>query len=490
MQIIVVTDQVKFWNIHSRGVTVVPARRYLMEDFFAGDRTFRVFNLCRSYRYQSLGYYVSLLAAARGHHPRPSVQAIQEMKAPEVAGILTEGLQREIQRALGTLKSRKFTLSIYFGRNLAKRYEGLAQKLFQLFEAPLLRAQFGWNAEDKEWRVIKVAPIAASDIPRNHLSDVRRFARRYFLEKNFRNRKKALSRDMLAILYNPQEEMPPSNPVALRKFLRAARRLGFEAELIQREDYSRLAEYDALFIRETTAVNHPTYRFAQRAQAEGLVVVDDPESILRCSNKVYLAELLRRHRIPTPRTLVLHKDNWHQAVTLGFPVVLKKPDSSFSQGVVKVENWRQLEQAVKMLLEKSELIIAQEFLPTMYDWRVGVLDGKPLYVCKYYMAHRYWKIVDYSTTERVRLGRAQTFLVEDAPRRLLEVAVQATRHIGDGFYGVDLKEKNKRFFVIEVNDNPSIDAGVEDKALGDELYNRIMRFFRRRLDQKRKETRK
>ncbi len=76
--------------------------------------------------------------------------------------------------------------------------------------------------------------------------------------------------------------------------------------LITKDEYGRIAEFDALFIRETTAVNHHTYRFSRRALAEGLVVIDDPESIIRCTNKVYLAELFARNRIPHPRTVVVH----------------------------------------------------------------------------------------------------------------------------------------------------------------------------------------
>src|SRR3546814_13790004 len=64
-----------------------------------------------------------------------------------------------------------------------------------------------------------------------------------------------------------------------------------------------VAEFDALFIRETTAVNHHTYRFARRAAREGLVVVDDPLSILRAANKVFLAQLMERHRIPQPKSV-------------------------------------------------------------------------------------------------------------------------------------------------------------------------------------------
>ena len=67
----------------------------------------------------------------------------------------------------------------------------------------------------------------------------------------------------------------------------------------------------------------------------------------------------------------------------------------------------------------------------------------------------------------------------------LPLALRATAPIGDGLYGVDLKMDGKRTAVIEVNDNPSIDAGVEDAYLGDDLYRRIMEEFLRRLERKR-----
>jgi len=48
---------------------------------------------------------------------------------------------------------------------------------------------------------------------------------------------------------------------------------------------------------------------ARRADAEVLVVIDDPVSILRCTNKVFHAELLARHEIPHPTTMVVHEGN-------------------------------------------------------------------------------------------------------------------------------------------------------------------------------------
>ncbi|MBF3061311.1 RimK family alpha-L-glutamate ligase, partial [Pseudomonas aeruginosa] len=67
---------------------------------------------------------------------------------------------------------------------------------------------------------------------------------------------------------------------------------------------------------------------------------------------------------------------------------------------------------------------------------------------------------------------------------VLELALEAAGRIGDGLYGVDLKQAGDKVLVIEVNDNPNIDAGIEDGQLGDELYRRILQAFVQRLELK------
>ena len=54
---------------------------------------------------------------------------------------------------------------------------------------------------------------------------------------------------------------------------------------------------------------------------------------------------------------------------------------------------------------------------------------------------------------------AETIPVELAPRQAVSATLKAANLIGDGLYGVDVKESNKKFYVIEVNDNPNIDVG-------------------------------
>lgn len=482
MAILIVVNNPNSWPLKVPGVELVSARSYLTEPKYSQLRGTKVFNLCRSYRYQSIGYYVSLLAAARGHKPLPSITTIQDMKSQTIIRFVSDDLDELIQKSLASIQSREFILSIYFGRNLAKKYDRLSLHLFNLFQAPMLRAHFVHNGK---WQLQHIGPISASEIPEDHRSFVVQVATEHFAGRRASLPKRAAPRYDMAILYNPAEKDPPSNEKALQRFIKAAESLGLSTELINKDDYGRLAEFDALFIRETTSVNHHTYRFARRAAAEGLVVVDDPESILKCTNKVYLAELMDRHKIPTPKTLIVHRDNVDAiARELGFPCILKQPDSSFSQGVVKIESKASLSAEIERLLEKSDLVIAQEFLPTTFDWRVGVFDRKPLYVCKYYMAKKHWQIIKRDTTGRKDYGKFETLPVGLAPKQVVSMALRAANLIGDGLYGVDIKQSDRKCYLIEVNENPNIDAGIEDAVLKDELYERIMEVFLKRIERR------
>ena len=482
MNIFIVVDNPKDWPFHFSGVNVISAQSYLTDPQYSDLNNTRVFNLCRSYRYQSIGYYVSLLAAARGHKPIPSVTTIQDLKSQTMARAVSEDLEEQIQKCLAAIQSSEFTLDIFFGRSTAKRYERLSLDLYNTFQAPFLRAHF--VREEDGWRLRSIRALADSEIGETQRPFVLEVATEFFSRGRFHVRRKTLPRYSMAILHDEHEKNSPSNPQALEKFERAAEKLGIEAEMIGRDDFARLAEFDALFIRETTSVMHHTYRFARRAEAEGLVAVDDSISILRCANKVYLAELMECHDIRTPKTIIVHKDNVDRLIPeLGFPCVLKQPDSSFSQGVVKADDPAALQLEVERLLDKSDLIIAQEFISTPFDWRIGIFDRRPLYACKYYMARRHWQIISRENGLSVE-GRSETLPVELAPRQVVSTALRVANLIGDGLYGVDIKQVGRQIYVIEVNDNPSIDAGVEDEVLKGDLYTRIMEVFMRRIEQR------
>jgi len=482
MPAIIVTNSPKNLTFSIPGVEVVQAKDYLISTKFSNARDLKVFNMCRSYGYQTDGYYVSLLAAARGHKVYPGIRTIQETKSLSVVKIITEDFEDLIQKSLKSIQSSKFSLNIYFGNCITHKYNELAQKIFKQFLAPLLRVDFVWKGN--KWRIQNIQLISLGDIPQDHLPYALEYAKKYFAGKMKHSTRKVSYNYDLAILVNENELVPPSNKKAIDKFEWAAEKVGFNVDIIDKDDYDRLSEFDALFIRETTNVNHHTFRFSQRAEADGLVVIDDPVSILKCTNKVYLAEVLNHYRIPAPKTLIINHENKDQAIKiLGYPTILKQPDSSFSQGVIKVVNREDFKRKVDDFLDKSDLVLAQEFVPTDYDWRVGVLNNEPLYVCKYYMAKAHWQIVNWEAG-RAREGNWESLKVSDAPPIVIKTALRASKIIGDGFYGVDLKMIGKKCYVIEVNDNPSVETGVEDAVLKDELYLKIMRVLYDRVRKK------
>lgn len=486
MSNLLVVDNPADWPLETEGLTVVPARAYLTDAAYGEDRSSRVFNLCRSYRYQSLGYYVSLLAEARGHKPLPHASTIEDLQSQNLVRVLTDELNELVAQTLAHLKSKRFELSIYFGLNVTPRYNVLTKQLFNLVQAPLLRVRFERDSLEDNWRTQSIRLIGAHEIPEAHRKFALDAASRYF---GGRNRPKNAPRYDIAILHNPKDNSQPSNAKALQKFAEAAEAIGMRPEFITPSDYARLPEFDALFIRDSTYVHHYTYRFSRRAAAEGMVVIDDPDSILKCNNKVYLAELMARHNLPAPRTLMVHRDNVDQILPmLALPCVLKQPDSAFSVGVDKVETEAELHLKVAELLTKSDLIVAQEYLPTDFDWRVGILDRRVIFVCKYYMAKGHWQIIDHNGENGPQEGLVEALAVSEAPEEVLSIALEAANLIGDGFYGVDLKQIGNRCAIMEINDNPNVDYGNEDFVLRDALYREVMGVFLRRLEQRRQQV--
>ncbi len=477
MRNILVVSRDSHWPLDVENVEVVTPRQFLTDPSFSEGRM-RVFNLSRSYRYQSTGYYVSLLAEARGHRAIPSVTTLQDMRSPSLLRTVAEDIEDLIQSSLKKAAEPRVILNIYFGETLEKSYRELGHKLHNLFQAPLLQAVF---VKMDRWILTQLSPLSFSRVPPADQERLPALARSYFARKQFRQHQIQRNPYDLAILVDPQEPSPPSDKEALKRIEAAADKLGFDVEFITRDDYSRLSEFDALFIRTTTAVNHHTYRFSRRAYAEGLVVVDDPWSILRCTNKVYLAEMLAKNRIGCPRTAILQSNqrlepllqNWE----LGFPCVLKQPDGSFSRGVRKADNPADLQSHLHEFFKTSDLVIAQEFLESDFDWRIGVLNREPIFACKYYMARGHWQIYDWQAEAGHQTGAWETLPVQVVPPAVLDTALRAANEIGNGLYGVDLKQVGERVVVIEVNDNPSLESDVEDQILGPRLYEKVIEYF-------------
>lgn len=487
---LVVVEKPGDWKPEYPALKVVTVNEYLTDPAYFRMKDLKVINLARSYRYLSRGYYCSLLAEARNHKIIPSVRTLRDLSRKssyridvesddDIDEVLMKSLNKVVDAGLGIVAVETH---FFFGHSEREFFSSLGQEIFDTFRYPLLKCEFRRN--EKKWEVDSLKPLTLQNIPPKLEGLFIRSLETYTQKKWQKKRAKAGPRYDLAILYNPTEKLPPSNKTSLNKFLRVGKSLNLGMELIQKKDFHRIAEYDGLFIRETTAIDHHTFLFAKKASSEGMAVIDDPDSILRCTNKVFLAELLMGNKVPIPKSVIFVRDMKveHLEEQLNYPVVVKIPDGSFSQGVFKADNRAEFENISNNLFKKSDLILAQEFMYTDFDWRVGVLNKKPLYVSKYFMSPQHWQIYKHEDKGRYKSGTSKTLAVDDAPTSVINTALKAANLIGDGLYGVDVKETERGALIIEVNDNPNIDSGVEDAVLKDELYRIILKDMIRRID--------
>lgn len=474
---LIIVDNPDHWEFNLPDVEVITPSKYIAGDAYAETKGVKVINLCKSYQYQSIGYYVSLLAEARKHKVLPGISTIQDLRFPSILREDFQDFDDLIQASFKNVTGDKVEFDVYFGISEEENLNKLAKQLFQYIPAPSLSVTF---TKRSKWVLQSVKPLSFGEVPEEEMALLRTAVAKYLQRKrDVRPDKKKYD---LAILVDPNDPNPPSDEKALQKFIKAGDQAGFYVELITKDDFDELIQYDALFIRETTFVNHHTFRFAKKAQSLGMVVIDDPESILKCTNKIYLNELLTANKILTPVSYVISKDNYKNLPKkLAYPFILKQPDGAFSKGVFKIKDAEEFKQACATMFQKSELLIAQEFLPTSFDWRVGILDGKPLFVCKYFMASEHWQIVNWSSDKQQQEGAVECVAFYQAPAELISTALEATALIGQGLYGVDMKEVDGKFYVIEINDNPNIDAGIEDKIMKDKLYSVIMEVFLNRI---------
>src|SRR6266496_3840409 len=128
-------------------------------------------------------------------------------------------------------------------------------------------------------------------------------------------------------------------------------------------------------------------------------------------------ELLGQNQVATPPTVMLTdvSDLPKAMDELGLPLVVKIPDGSFSRGVHKITSPAEFRRICDELFEETDLLLAQKFLPTGFDWRVGVLAGEPLFVCQYRMARGHWQVVKYRRDGSSHEGGFCAFGLDQTP---------------------------------------------------------------------------
>lgn len=497
--LLIIIDDIEKWNPFYPTDQVISAKDYLFSDEYRDLNRANIINLCMDSGYLSLGHYCSMIAEARGHKTLPSIKTMNDLQEPSLYLSDLDYLKPKILKVIkdlpedfkGDIEKGKLSILSVFGRAENKALNSLTKDIFNTFPVPILEIEISkpmgfWAVASLKIRSLNFIPANSEDF---FAQSIDKFSNR--LWRTPKNRKKYIYD--LGILITKGEELPPSDEKALQKFEKACDKLDVFSERIEEHDIGRISEFDAILVRTTTSINNFTYKFVKTAEMEGVVVIDDSDSILKCTNKIYVNNCLEKKKIRTIPGSYVGQSDKHKYEKLiekyGLPLICKVPDGSFSIGVKKAKSLEELESILDEMFKHSSLVLVQKFLQTPYDWRIGILDNEPIFACKYYMSQGHWQIYNHTKKldDKNFSGKSETLPIYDVPKPVIQAALGAASTIGNGLYGIDIKEDiNGDVYIVEINDNPNIDSGIEDKVEKGDLYEKIVQSMIDRINKEKK----
>lgn len=354
----------------------------------------------------------------------------------------------------------------------------LTEAIYRIFRLPLMKILF--IKHNNEWRLSSIMPITYKELNSmeyNYLYGALKDQNKEGLDKIRSDLELSKQiRDLTGYIKNNEHgsqlgffvdrsEISNSEKLnSLIKFRDVAEDLGYRVYFIFPVEIEKIYMCDGLFIRSRTDPMNISFVASKMAEFYGIPVIDDPRSIQICSDKINMYYHLMRAKIPIPKTVILKKSDLKEDCIqglfkeLGRPIVLKEPSTSFSRRVERVYSPEEFMKVAKRYIKLSDRIVAQEYIESKFDWRIGVLNGEFLYGCKYIIPSETFKI-QASINGHIVYCAVESVPKEEIPNKIIELGIDASNAIGRGLYGVDIKECGDSAYVIEVNDNPSLEAG-------------------------------
>ena len=178
---------------------------------FAGGGRAKIINLSRSYNYQSKGYYASLLAEARGHRIIPSVETMLELRERKLYEQSLPDLQEALTAPPIARAPTRRRLSIFCSASACRpdpRFEAFGRLLFDWYRCPAIEVTI---TPGKRWKIDRLRARPLAKLGPEEAEFFRDALHRH-TERDWRNpRARSVAKYSLAVLYDPQEAMPPSS---------------------------------------------------------------------------------------------------------------------------------------------------------------------------------------------------------------------------------------------------------------------------------------
>ena len=243
----------------------------------------------------------------------------------------------------------------------------------------------------------------------------------------------------------------------------------------QAVDFSRFEPSPFDVVMERCLSQTRGLAFSRLYTAAGAQVINRPEVIETCGDKLATNAALAAAGVPAPRTGVAFTAEavLELCERFGYPVVLKPVVGSWGRMVSKLSD----RDAVEAVLEHKEVLggpqhkvfYVQEFVRKPgRDIRVFVVGDEV--IAAIYRSSEHW------ITNTARGGSASNCPLTDD---LVEVASAAARAVGGGVLAVDVIESERGLLVVEVNHTMEFRNSVS--TTGVDIPARVVRYAAERV---------
>lgn len=210
-------------------------------------------------------------------------------------------------------------------------------------------------------------------------------------------------------------------------------------------------------------------KFVKLFEKWGCRVIESSKSYYREENKWGIYLRCKKHKISTPRTIILPNNLENALKKLqGFnewPVILKKIYGCQGTFVSKADNIQEAGEILKKFDKSARAnwpTIAQRFIPSP-SYRVLTIDKKIVQTA--IKGKGSWKKTGVYT---------KSFKKIKITRSLLRIVRRITRISEINICGIDLLKKNGRWYILELNGQPCWNFFEDEREM---LVNKILNFL-------------
>ena len=181
-------------------------------------------------------------------------------------------------------------------------------------------------------------------------------------------------------------------------------------------------------------------------------------------NKIHSKEIFIKHKIKTPKFLVINKKNFNKRFLfknimnkkIRFPIVSKPINEGSSLGVRVCENKVKLLRSIESQLKKYDELLLEEYIGGQ-EIQVAVINGKPLGAIELIPKRLFYdykaKYTKKAKTKHVMPAR----LTKKKYQEVLKIANKSHQILGcRGVTRSDFKFLNDVFYLLELNTQPGM----------------------------------